>query len=135
MDAAVLFQVLQYLVIGGHLGLPILADVLFLLTSVNVGKSDSARAEQVYFTVVEFETVLALGLLLVQSVRRLYECVAVVVNSKHARMHFAHYVLGFVFYSLRAPLLVLHLQSNGMVKHMYTANSHQSVTMHISQNF
>ena len=106
-DVAMFFHLLQVLVFAKQ-GIPLLTNVLLFLTSVNVGQEQSAD-----FNVVKFETVFAVTLLLVQSSRRLYESVFVTVPSKDAKMHFMHYLLGFIFYSLRAPLLVLHLKNTG----------------------
>jgi 3-oxo-5-alpha-steroid 4-dehydrogenase 3 len=107
----VLYQVFQCLVFGGKMGIPLVADVLQALTSVDVGTGSSEKTAQSEFNHVQLEVLLGLGLLFLQTSRRLYECVAIVDYSKEAKIHVSHYLLGYIFYLLRAPLVVLHLTS------------------------
>ena len=113
MDMVVLYQVFQCLVFGGKMGIPLVADVLQALTSVDVGTGSSEKTARSEFNHVQLEVLLGLGLLFLQTSRRLYECVAIVDYSKEAKIHVSHYLLGYIFYLLRAPLVVLHLTSYG----------------------
>lgn len=48
---------------------------------------------------VRSRTLVAMGMLILQGVRRLYECLVISKSSK-ARMHIAHWVMGVMFYLL-----------------------------------
>lgn len=58
------------------------------------------------------DTFLTLGLLLLQTFRRLLECLLVIEHSNR-KMHAIHYVLGLYFYTAIGPTAMLHISGGG----------------------
>ena len=83
---------------------PILDDLVSLVTGGYISHQCRSVLQQ------HTDTAVVLGMLSVQVVRRLYECLFVSVFS-NARIHLVHYILGMFFYPAVALTALLHLDS------------------------
>lgn len=92
-------------------GLPFVGHILHALTSLRVTPPQGRTALQC--TQTEWEVLVGMFLLLLQASRRLYECLFVMDMSKQAKMHLIHYLVGYLFYTLGAPTMVLHWKQGG----------------------
>ena len=88
-----------------------MGHILHALTSLRITPPQSGTALQC--TQTEWEVLVGMFLLLLQASRRLYECLFVMDMSKQAKMHLIHYLVGYLFYTLGAPTMVLHWKQKG----------------------
>ena len=71
--------------------------------------------------IASLEVLLTLVLLLVQTLRRLLECLYVTRHSQR-KMHMIHYVLGLYFYTAVGPTAMLHLHHTGECIYIFLLN-------------
>ena len=87
--------------------IPVVGILVDLLTGSSTHEENEGQWSQ-----RKVDVVLTLFLLLVQTLRRLFECLFVVEHSDR-KMHAVHYVLGLYFYTAIGPTAILHLSGRG----------------------
>ena len=110
-DLLVLVHLVLVLLVRKPAGLPLVGHILNALTSLYITPPQSGTPMQC--TQTEWEVLTGMSLLLLQASRRLYECLFVLDLSKQAKMHLLHYLVGYLFYTLAAPTMVLHWRQGG----------------------
>lgn len=88
------------------LPIPLLDDIINLITGGFLHQQCQSMQQQ------HVDTAVVLGMLSVQVLRRLYECLFVSVFSD-SRIHLVHYILGIFFYFAVPLTALLHLDVRG----------------------
>ena len=111
-DLVVLVHIVMVLLMRKPAGLPFIGRILSAITSLDITPPQSGGAPM-QCTRTEWEVLAGMCLLLFQSSRRLYESLFIMNSSQQAKMHLSHYLLAYLFYTLRASTVVLHLRQGG----------------------